>query len=303
MSGYFWPGWLLLRLRNGGNKLLTFYVSKTGNVLNRKPWRPEKLTPYLCLCPTRPVKLEGEVKILTDSGAFQDVDKNTRLTPIEALKRQLTLERQCNYISHRIVSYDRLVDEQLNENGKKIKRRVDEATGLKFVEETIEAAHFLHVLRKELQPRQLVLSCQGVTVEQYIYCLTRILEFAKPQDCIGMGGFCIVGRFKKQLAPQFYEIQEKAFPLIQKAGIKDIHLFGVTALPILENWLKIAQGYNFNLSIDSSSFERRSINGEVFCFGKWKQLYTRPDKYIKYHPCDLGIANIERGIHYFENMN
>lgn len=264
---------------------------------------PEYITDYICLGPYRKVNLQRQnLKILLDSGAFQDIDKDVRLTFDEALSRQLRYEQEVGFISERIVSYDRLVDEQLTERGK-IKCRVDVVEGWDYVRESVAAAEYLAGKRDELSPRQLVLSCQGTTIEQYIACLADVLRIARPGDCIGMGGFCIIGR-NKSLQPQFFEIQERAFPMIKLARIEDIHLFGVTTMPVLKRWTEIAKPYEFNLSVDSSAFERRSVFGTVFDpdTGKWVQRYTREDKYVNYHPRDLALVNTLNGIDYLKKI-
>lgn len=282
---------------------MRFYVSKTRNILNGRPWTPEFISDYICLNPLYKVHLRRkDVKILHDSGAFQDVDKDLRLTYQEALNRQLKYEQRYDFLSQRIVSYDRLVDEQLTDQGKK-KCRVGEKIGWEYVKDSVDASIFLTQKREELEPRQLVLSCQGTTVEQYISCLKEIIKIASPKDCIGMGGFCIIGR-NKTLQPQFFEIQKQAFPIIKEAGIQDIHLFGVTDIPVLRKWEELAKPYNFNLSTDSSAFERRSVFGSVFNpdTGKWKQKYIKADKYINYHPRDLALVNTINGIDYLNNL-
>jgi len=284
--------------------MLKFYVSKNNNRLNRRPWVPEYITDNLCLNPIyKTVRIyRGGGNVLLDSGAFQDVDKDKRLTYEEALNRQLNFEQAAGFVSQRIVSYDRLVDEQLKE-GKKVKCRVDEDNGWEYVKDTVGAAQYLVSQRDKLAPRQLVLSNQGTTTEQYLTCLKEVLRIAQPQDCIGMGGFCIIGA-RKTLQPQFFEIQEKSFPLIKDAGITDIHLFGVTAIPVLERWVEIARPYDFNLSVDSSSAERRSVFGGVFSpdTGKWEAKYTRQDKYINYHPRDLALINTINFRDYLEGI-
>ena len=279
---------------------IKFYVSKCGNVLNKKPWNIENIVDNICLNPSRQVKLCKKVNVLLDSGAFQDVDKNSRLTFSDALDRQLGYEKKLGFKVQRIVSYDQLVDEQVVE-GRKIKRRVDPDIGQNFVDVTIQASKFLVNNRMRLTGRQLVLSCQGVSVEQYIYCLGEVLNLAIPSDCIGLGGFCVIGN-KPKLIKQFLDISKIAFPMISKCGISDIHLFGVTAARVLLPWYQIAKEYDFNLSIDSSAFERRSIFGEVFRGGKWYQDFTRIDKYVNYHPNDLGRVNILSGIDFYDNM-
>lgn len=280
---------------------IDFYVSKTHDTLNKKIFDPDNNIPTVCLNPLYKIKsISKNCKVLLDSGAFQDVDSNKRLSYYDALKRQLDFEKDVGFISYRIVSYDQLVDEQLV-NGEKIKKRVSCDESPKYVTETINAAKYLSSLRNFLYPRQLVLSCQGTNYDQYIKCLNEILKNADKNDCIGMGGFCIIGR-KKSLVPEFLKIQQTSFEIIRDFGIKDVHLFGVTSIPILEKWSEIGKEFDLNLSVDSSSFEVNSVFGRVFDNGKWIKKYTKEDKYKKYHPCDLALENIERGYYMLQSL-
>lgn len=283
---------------------IVFYASKIKTVLNRKPWIVEKVCDNICLNPHYPVRLRRrDINILMDSGAFQDVDTHTRLLLPEALKRQLLYEKYLGAISHRIVSYDQLVDEQVIK-GKKTKCRVDEAIGWDYVATTIEAAKYLASKRSSLKPRQLVLSCQGTTVEQYLDCIKEVLDVSEPGDCIGLGGFCIIGT-RPKLQVQFFEIVKRGFPLIKKYGIEDVHLFGVTSIPILKRWSEINTSFGLNLSTDSSSLERAGIFGRVFLpeTGSWdRKRYKKEDKYKNYHPRDLSLLNVLNFLEYLDSL-
>lgn len=282
---------------------IRFYVSKVNNKLNGKPSDWETITPYLCVNPLYKVQIaegfRGKVKLLCDSGAFQDV-RGVRLSYDDALRRQLMYENRLDCgMFHRIVSYDHLVDEQLDENGKQIKRRVTEEEGWRYVRDTIDAAEYLDSQRWRLHERQLVLSCQGTTVEQYVSCAESVLAFARPGDCFGMGGFCIVGK-NKSLQPQFYEISRRVLPMVVKAGLSDVHLFGVTASNVLREWLTISRGLPLNLSTDSSSMEVNSVMGKIYDEGVWRKTYEKHQKMVDYHPRDLAASNIRNAVSFLD---
>lgn len=98
---------------------MRYYVSKCHDTMNRKVYAPETATPYLCLNPYYKVTLDprSEVSYILDSGAFQDVRSEHRLTFAQALDRQLSFESSVGRRAEAIVSYDRLVDEQIGDAG------------------------------------------------------------------------------------------------------------------------------------------------------------------------------------------
>lgn len=156
---------------------MQFFVSKNHNNLNRKPFSPETETSRICLNPKYGVRLTKPPKsleILLDSGAFQDINDQMRLTFEGALDRQLAFENRVGFTSKYIVSYDRIVDETFNEDGKRVKSRVDGRTARRYVDQTVDAAKFLADHRKELKPRRLVLSNQGVSAGQYTRCVREV---------------------------------------------------------------------------------------------------------------------------------
>lgn len=126
---------------------MIFYVSKNHSRLNGRPFRPEFISDHLCLNPLYNTAVERQVNILTDSGAFQDVDTAKRLNYSDALDRQLNYEKKVGYISEYLVSYDRLVDEQLID-GEKVKQRWGYSAAEEAVNDTVAAAKFLAENRK-----------------------------------------------------------------------------------------------------------------------------------------------------------
>jgi hypothetical protein len=296
---------------------ITLYVSKNHSRLNGRPFVPESITEYLCLNPYYKCQLERPAKVLTDSGAFQDVDGNKRLTFEDALNRQLQYEKKVGYTSEYLVSYDRLVDEQLID-GSKQKQRWEEDAAEGAVEETVAAAEFLANKREDLRPRKLILSCQGVTIEQYIRCAKRMMPLFTEEDCFGFGGFCIIGQRQRSVCvdgmkypEQFVQIFEKVAPLLKRFHIRRAHIFGVSYLPALRQIVPIANKNGIELSIDTSSIERNSvIEGKVWSdegfrlkLGRqWK--YTGPDPVPldHWHPNLLAHENIKRAVRTFRNL-
>lgn len=197
-----------------------------------------------------------QVCALLDSGAFTDPPAH-RLTPELALQRQLRWELrasqrwQCDWRAYGLVSYDRLIDE-VWVNGERRKRRWTLKEADLAVRETIDAAAFLTSQRAQLAPRKLFLACQGVDAIQYEECIVEVLKYAVSDDVVGMGGWCILGRWKSWL-PEFWATIHRILPRIAAAGIKHIHIFGVLWLVPLGGLLYLADRYGLSLSTDSST--------------------------------------------------
>lgn len=296
---------------------IDFYVSKNHDRLNGRPFTPEFISNHLCLNPMYKTSIERPVHILTDSGAFQDVDSATRLSFSDALDRQLEYEKRVGYVSEYIVSYDRLVDEQLID-GEKTKQRWGFDAAEEAVIETVAAARYLASKRRQLHPRKLILSSQGVTIEQYVRCAREIINTMETSDCFGFGGFCIIGQRRNSTTPdgctfpeQFVQIFEQVVPMLAASRVSRAHVFGVSYLPALRQIIPIAKRYGIALSIDTSSIEVNSvIEGKVWSdqgfktkLGrKWK--YTGPDPIPDghWHPNVLAHENIARAIRTFRNL-
>lgn len=197
-----------------------------------------------------PANIIGSV----DSGAFSD---RVRLSNEEALQRQLAYERKASekwkvkWQARSFVSYDRLIDEVWI-GGQKHKRRWGIKEADLAVNQTVEAANYLSSQRSSLGSRKLILSCQGVDAIQYRDCAKGILAVAEPQDIIGLGGWCILGRMTSWL-PEFWRTIYTVLPLIAASGNKEIHIFGVLYLPALGGLLWLADQYNLSISTDSSA--------------------------------------------------
>ena len=215
---------------------------------------------HFCLAPTLTPYAPQGAKILLDSGAYGDVRRG-RFTFNQGLERQLAFETKHQFISERIASYDLLIDEQMR-GDRRIKSRWAEKAGWKAVDETIAAAEFLCERRESLAPRQLVLGCQGVNIDQYETCVSAIQEIANPEDCIGLGGWCIIGQQRRYLR-LFGETLQRILPLIAAKG-HPVHLFGVTHIPALRHFALKCRDICILASVDSARFSYEPSRGFLF---------------------------------------
>lgn len=199
-------------------------------------------------------------RLLYDSGAFTDVLTNSRVTSEQALVRQLETLSQMHEKPQwcALSSYDRLIDEKyINGTPKKERWSVDQAW--LAVEQTVEAAKYLDSQRQYLKDFVLVQSCQGVDADQYRDCVLRVLEYCQPQDILGLGGWCILGKQKRWL-PVFHQTIQAIMPLVAGAGIRRVHIFGCTwykphqgFYPPLVSLLWLCDCYGIKVSTDSRS--------------------------------------------------
>jgi hypothetical protein len=207
----------------------------------------------------------ARVRGLLDSGAFSD-PPGRRLDPERALERQLAWERRATafwgadapWRAEALVSYDRLIDEvwEAGPGGLGLARRkrrwsVAEAEGA--VRETVEAARYLTAKRPALAPRALVLACQGVDAARYRQCTAEVLKVATPADWLGLGGWCVLGRWRRRWLPAFWETLRTCLPLAAGAGVRRVHVFGVLWLPALGGLLWLADRHGLAVSTDSSA--------------------------------------------------
>jgi hypothetical protein len=205
------------------------------------------------------------VRGLLDSGAFSDPPPR-RLDPDRALERQLAWECRATafwragtpWRAEALVSYDRLIDEvwEAGPGGLGLARHkprwnVAEAEGA--VRETVEAARYLAARRAALAPRALVLACQGVDAAQYRECAAEVLRAAAPGDWLGLGGWCVLGRWRRRWLPAFWETLHACLPLAARAGVRRVHLFGVLWPPALGGLLWLADRRGLAVSTDSSA--------------------------------------------------
>lgn len=202
----------------------------------------------------------SDSRVLFDSGAFPEVIANCRVTPEKSLQRQLeAIALLPKFKETWLVSYDRLIDEK-HINGTRVKQRWSVEEGESAVAETVEAAKYLDSQRDRLQDYTLVQSCQGVDAPQYLRCVKQVLEYCRPGDVVGLGGWCILGRQASYLQT-FWETINLVVPAIARAGITKVHIFGVTwykprknqPLPPLQPLLWLCDQYGIELSTDGRS--------------------------------------------------
>lgn len=283
---------------------MRFYVSKCHDTLNGIEYSPETVTPYLCLNPyyNASLKPHSRVRYLLDSGAFQDVKTENRLTAEQALSRQLAFEKRVGRKAESIVSYDRLVDEQVKD-GVQFKERVSSSIGKEYVNETVENAKYLCSQRKRLGDRRLVLSCQGADDRQYMDCMKAILDIAEPRDVIGLGGFCILSKSVKY-ETEFYNVVNKGFPLIRDRGIKRVHIFGMGVFRVLVQTDIFARMQGLECSYDTSSPELNSVFGKCFnpVEGMMANVFSKVHKMDGYVPAELAMANVRLITDFWEEM-
>lgn len=198
----------------------------------------------------------SQVVGLLDSGAFSD-PPHKRLTPDGALDRQMRWEQRASmawgecFRAAGLVSYDLLIDEKWIA-GEKHKRRWTIAEGDQAITETVAAAHYLASQRSQVEPRRLILSCQGVDAYQYAECTAEVLKCAKPHDWIGLGGWCIIG-MKQAWMPTFWQTIRTILPQIKAAGVNHIHIFGVLFLKALGGLSWLADQHGLTVSTDSTA--------------------------------------------------
>lgn len=279
---------------------MLFYPSKTHDVLNRKPFFPETMTQTAMANPHYArVTFAPGVKVIEDSGAFQERDMNQRLTAEAALNRQLTHRAQIaaksgyDFQFEAVVTYDMLVgvDEALVE-GKRVKQRGTFDTAREAVRETIASAEYYATQRKRISTN-IAFSCQGAEPEQYAECAQELVSLMEAGDIFAFGGFCILGKHKR-LLPKFVTSLRLVLPMLQAQGIKRAHLLGICWAPALEAAEKEGARYGVNFTTDSSSLEMNSIMGRVWYDGQWRKMYSKTDKDVNYHPADLTMTNIRR---------
>lgn len=194
---------------------------------------------------------------LLDSGAFSDSPAR-RLSLTAALDRQLRWEERASskwgahWQAHALVSYDLLIDETWTPDGVRHKRRWTVQAADLAVRETVAAAAYLASQRERLAPRRLVLACQGVDPIQYAECAAAVLGHAQPDDWLGLGGWCILGRHTR-LLPTFWTTLYSVLPLVAVAGVRHVHIFGVMWQTALGGLLWIADQHGLTVSTDSSA--------------------------------------------------
>lgn len=281
---------------------MIFYASKCHDRFSKRTFDLENVTDHLMLNPYYPATVGHKVSYMLDSGAFQDVGRQSRQTVENALARQLKFERTVGCNAEALVSYDHLVDEQYVDEHQ-VKQRVSEKDAEEYVEDTLKAAEYLASKRDELSPRSIVLSCQGSTDRQYLDCLEKVADYAVPGDIIGLGGFCILSRSKRYEA-QFYDVIKDAFPYLESLGLNRVHIFGVGTFRALVQADIYARMHNIICSYDTSSAEINATMGREFnpLNGQLSNVYSKSQKGHGYNAAELAVFNI-RMINEFWRMH
>jgi hypothetical protein len=263
---------------------MLFYPSKVYNGTEQYPYYPERITKRVMVNPKYKIKrLLPNTHVLCDSGAFQDLDSNTRLTPKQSLDRQLTYREHLRKITNdplfnyeAVSIYDQMagVDEELVCIGgcmQKRKVRGSEETAKAAIIETLDAANYYATQRNAIGT-SIIWIAQGVTPRQYTQeCTIPLLELAQSHDMFGFGGFCIIGRKRKTMLPLFYETVDMVLPLVKHKGLSRVHVFGVCIPEAIEYLEQASQRYGIVASTDSSAPELSAV-----AFGKMYKPNGRP---------------------------
>jgi hypothetical protein len=247
--------------------------------------------PFACVSPVsgseikkvNSVAVPAGALVLQDSGAFNDaclllrgqerhltMMKQCRLSFKEALKRQERHALDFGYADQlqARASYDVLIDETWTEDVSGLltrrKKRWSETDADLAVEETIAAAAYLDQHRNGIP---CIMSAQGVSPQQYLHCVERILPYVREGDLVGLGGWCILGRLHS-LLPAFRETMRVVIPFLKREGIRRVHIWGVCFAEALGEllWLcdhdeegNLETGHRVQLSTDSVGPSTRPV--------------------------------------------
>lgn len=244
--------------------------------INEKRWNhhPVAPGPDACISPvcrraatTNSVVVPGGVEVLQDSGAFCD-NWSKRLSFQAAYDRQRAHADRYGYarqITHR-ASYDFLIDEVWDGDGNRHKRRWTEADAERAVDETIAAADFM--ARQEDDVAH-ILSAQGVTARQYLQCVECIVPLLAPDDILGLGGWCVIGKWPRQMMPVFRFTLRLVVPYLAKHNVRRVHIWGVIYPPALGELLWMCDQHGLTVSTDSAGPSRNPAFGE-WGYGDWR---------------------------------
>jgi hypothetical protein len=237
-------------------------------------WNHHPVAPgaYACVSPVKgksarthaknSVFVPTGVKVIQDSGAFSDSHIH-RLSFEAAYARQLAHAEQYHYadnITHR-ASYDLLIDEVWTD-GNRHKRRWSVVEAEEAVTKTIAAAEYAARTRHNWG---LVQSAQGVTAQQYLRCVERVIPHMDMQrDMLGLGGWCITGKMPKVMMGVFQQTIERVIPYAARQGVKHVHIWGVLYAPALGLLLHQCDLHGLTLSTDSVGPSTRPA-----AFGTW----------------------------------
>lgn len=277
-----------------------FYPSKVYKGRKDKLYLPESITDRIMLNPVYKMKnIMGTPLCICDSGAFQDIDKETRLTPMNALLRQvryrdMIAKEKDGFNFEAFCIYDQMigVDECIID-GKKVKLRGTEDTAKQAIQDTLGSAQVYYKYRDEYNVDKVVWISQGVTPKQYLQeCTIPLLDYFRDDDYYGFGGFCIIGRMRKIMLPLFYETVSLVLPALKSRNIKRVHVLGVCIPEAIKHIVHESRKYSITVSTDSSAPEINAL-----AFGKSYNNEMRATIYngiknIDYDPIDLAHNNV-----------
>jgi hypothetical protein len=263
---------------------IRFYCGVSEQQWNRHAVAPG---PFACISPVYGkttarkqmsyVRIPAGTKVLQDSGAFSD-GPGQRLGFAEALRRQEAHAERFGYADQleARASYDLLIDERWSEqeaNGiwVRAKRRWSETQAEEAVEETVQAARYVHQHRNGLA---CVLSLQGVTARHYRRCAERILPFLREGDLIGLGGWCLTGKLPAHIMPVFRETMYSLIPFLGREGVRRVHLWGVCYAAALGELLWVCDQEGIQLSTDSIGPSVRPALGR-WGYAEWRDRAYR----------------------------
>lgn len=264
--------------------------------INERQWNhhPVAPGPYACVAPVygtsartktvNSVYVPSGAEVIQDSGAFSD-NWTSRLTFDAALDRQLAHAERYAYaaqITHR-ASYDLLIDE-VWEDGNRHKRRWTESAAGSAVDETVAAAEYAAKHRQG----GLILSAQGVTARQYLSCVDRIVPLLETGDILGLGGWCVIGKWPTAMMPVFRETIRLVVPSAAARGVKRMHIWGVIYPRALGELLWLCDACDIALSTDSAGPSVKPCMGE-WGYGDWRDR--------SYRAVPAAVRGLERARH------
>lgn len=243
--------------------------------LSERSWNtipvPETAGPFMaaanCAKPINP----GSALVMVDSGAFGD---EQRISFTGALERQLEHEAHNEYQAHSFVAYDWLIDEKWH-GGIRRKCRWEEDEAKMAVATTIAANEFLSLA--DIGGRLRVHPLQGVTADQQEYCADAVIPMVR-DNILGLGGWCIIGWSpprtdkRRALEAAFWDSMWRIIPKAGKAGIQQIHIFGVMVADILGGLLWLCDEFGISkLSTDSSGPQKRPGANGLWGYADWQE--------------------------------
>jgi hypothetical protein len=269
---------------------IKFFCGVNETVWNRHPVEPGLSA---CVAPVygksertrceNRVMIPAGCEVLQDSGAFSD-SVAARLSFEAAYRRQLDHAEKFGYDVAYRASYDLLIDEVWT-GGNRSKRRWSVADAASAVDETVKAAEWIAERRDGIP---LVLSAQGVTPEQYLDCVKRIVPVFRDGDIFGLGGWCIIGKLPASMLPVFRDTVRIVIPYLASQGVKAVHVWGVCYAPALAALLIAAQSFGMQVSTDSAGPSVRPAFGE-WGYAEWRDNnYQRPS---------VDVRGLERARH------